>query len=147
MKRLRLPDISIRRLEPGDEPTLADLLRLFRPKEDVETVVLQSLLARADHVYLAAMLNRKPVAWAIAYIIPRFSHNELFLYEIDVAPPIRRQGVATALIGALQDWARARDIHELFVLTESENWPARGLYAGSGGTPANGSSEMYSWRL
>lgn len=147
MKRMSLPDLSIRQLAPGDEKILKDLMGQFRPKEEADLLVLQSLLSRPDHVYLAALLRQKPVGWAIGYILPRFTRNELYLYEIDVAVPIQRQGVATALIGALQDLARERDISEIFVVTEGENWPAKGLYAGSGGKPSAGPCTMYTWDL
>lgn len=143
----KIPDLSIRRLLPSDEGILQTLLGLFRTRERPEAGRLRSLLERHDMVIFAAFLRNQPIAWVIAYIIPRFSKDECFLYEIDVVVSLRRHGIATSLINALQDWANSQGIEEIFVLTEQDNGPAKGLYAGCGGKPALSPSLLFSWDL
>ncbi|MEZ0373363.1 MAG: GNAT family N-acetyltransferase [Candidatus Sericytochromatia bacterium] len=147
MTRLRIPDLSVRRLGPDDVEILQSLLKLFRPREHPSLERLEFLLEQRDQLYFAAMLRKQPVGWAAGYVLPRFTHDECFLYEIDVAVPVQRQGVATAMVGAIQDWARKRGIGEIFVVTDVGNESARGLYAGSGAKPAQTESILYTWNL
>ena len=47
--------------------------------------------------------------------------TEMFLYELGVDEPHRRQGVGTALVGALAALAAERGCYGMFVLTEADN--------------------------
>lgn len=147
MNRLRLPDLSVKRLGPDDVEMLQSLLTLFRPKEHPSLERLEMLLEQQDHLYFVALLRGQPVGWGIGYVLSRFQRDELFLYEVDVAPMVRRQGVATAIVGGIQDWALRRGISEIFVITEIDNESARGLYAGSGAQPDPIDSIVYTWDL
>lgn len=55
--------------------------------------------------------------------------TEMFLYELSVAPQARRAGVATALVDALIELARARGCYGMWVGTEHDNAAARATYA------------------
>jgi ribosomal protein S18 acetylase RimI-like enzyme len=57
----------------------------------------------------------------------------LFVYELDVAEAHRRLGIAVRLMSELAEIARARGIHDGFVLTEPDNDPANALYRSLGG--------------
>lgn len=147
MKHLQLTAFQIKRLEPDDAELLLQLLELFQPGLEPHPKRLQSLLERRDHVYLAASLGNRPVGWAVAYVLPRFSREECFLAEIDVKESQRRQGIATALINYLQDWCRQQNITQIFGLADTDKAPAIGLYAGSGGQPAEHHSQRFTWSL
>jgi GNAT superfamily N-acetyltransferase len=54
------------------------------------------------------------------------------LWDIRVAPENRRGGIGTALLGAVESWARARGCTELKVETQDINVPACRFYARSG---------------
>jgi ribosomal protein S18 acetylase RimI-like enzyme len=59
--------------------------------------------------------------------------TEMFLYELSVADDARRQGVGTALVGALADLARARGCYGMWVGTEPDNVAALATYRRAGG--------------
>jgi len=58
--------------------------------------------------------------------------TELFLDEIGTGDDWRRQGIASALIRKVFERADAEGIEEIWLGTEPDNLPARGLYEGFG---------------
>ena len=58
--------------------------------------------------------------------------TELFLDEIGTGDDWRRQGIARALIRELFKRADAEEIEEIWLGTETDNIPARGLYESFG---------------
>ena len=59
--------------------------------------------------------------------------TEMFLYELGVGEPHRRQGVASALVEALKELARQRGCYGMWVLCDEDNEAARKLYRKVGG--------------
>jgi len=55
-----------------------------------------------------------------------------FVYDIWVAPPVRRQGVASRLLERASDWCRARGYRKLKLEVAATNGGARALYASNG---------------
>lgn len=147
MTRIRLPDLTIKRLGPHDVEILEALLNLFKPKQRPTLERLEHLLGQPDALYFAALLRNQPVGWALAQIISRFTVDECFLYDIAVAPIARRQGIATAMVGSLQQFASQRGISEIYALTEAAKEDARGLFAGSGAHPDPRQKLIYRWDL
>jgi aminoglycoside 3-N-acetyltransferase I len=58
--------------------------------------------------------------------------TEMFLYELEVVPVARLQGVATALVKALAELARERGCYGMWVGTEADNAAALATYRGAG---------------
>jgi aminoglycoside 3-N-acetyltransferase I len=58
--------------------------------------------------------------------------TEMFLSELAVAPEARRRGVGTALVRALEDLARERGCHGMWVATEAQNAAALATYRRAG---------------
>jgi ribosomal protein S18 acetylase RimI-like enzyme len=71
---------------------------------------------------------------------------EMFLNELAVAPPHRRQGIGKALVTALHDLARERGCLAMWVLTDHDNPAARATYE-SAGSNSGTSHVMYDWPL
>jgi ribosomal protein S18 acetylase RimI-like enzyme len=119
--------VNVRRLGPGDEAVVERLAR-----DAAQT----ALLADERTIFVVAFDNAGgPMGFALAYELPRRHGNaaQLFLYEVDVAPACRRQGVATRLLLELSRVAEARGIREGFVLTNASNAGAMQLYESAGG--------------
>ena len=55
-----------------------------------------------------------------------------FVAEVGVRDAYQRQGIATRLCGLLRGVAKARGCEGIWVATEGDNAPARGLYAAMG---------------
>lgn len=70
---------------------------------------------------------------------------ELWVKEVAVAEPYRRQRVGSALLEALFERARDLGCSEAWVLTDATNEPARRLYGGLGGSESP--ALMYSFSL
>jgi aminoglycoside 3-N-acetyltransferase I len=117
---------DIRRLRPGDEAVVRQLAE-FTPRT--------ALLGDDRTIFLAAFQDDRPVGFAFGYELPRRHGNPsiLFVYELDVDPDCRRQGIATRLITELRRVAGSRGSTESFVLTDPENDAANALYAALGG--------------
>lgn len=86
-------------------------------------------------------VGAKPVGWAFAYE----EHGELFiaepqrrhgfLAEIFVMPEARGKGLGRALIGACEDWSRARGHQLLTIGVLARNARAIRAYEGAGYAP------------
>jgi aminoglycoside 3-N-acetyltransferase I len=65
-----------------------------------------------------------------AYELPKFEQerSEIYIYDLAVAVEHRRQGIATALIGAVQREAKRRDAWVVFVQADHGDGPAIALY-------------------
>jgi len=121
-----MTDVTVRRLGAGDEGVVA-LLAEREPRT--------ALLVDERTIYVAAFDGEEPVGFAFGYVLPR-RHGDaemLFVYEVDVDERYQRRGIATRLLRELERVARARGVHEAFVLADADNDPAAGLYRSLGG--------------
>jgi aminoglycoside 3-N-acetyltransferase I len=117
---------TVRRLGPGDE----DVVRTLAEREPQ-----LGLLEDEATIFLAAFQGTQPVGFVFGYELPRRhgAPSTLFIYELEVDPACRRQGIATRLMTELERIARSRGLTEGFVLTEPDNAPANILYESLGG--------------
>lgn len=98
---------------------------------------LRALLARDTFVAIVARdADRdgdRVVGGLAAYELPKFEQerSEFYIFDLAVASSHRRQGIATALIGALQDVAHARGGWVVFVQanTDEDDAAAIALYS------------------
>ena len=70
--------------------------------------------------------------------------TEMFLYELDVHPDHRNQGVGRALVRALADLAREHGCYGMWVLTDADNPAALAAYGAAGAGPPD-EQVMLSW--
>ena len=104
---------TIRRLGPGDE----EVVRMLADGE-----AQTALLADEATIFLAAFHDDEPVGFVFGYALPRRhgAPSILFVYELDVAEPHRRQGIAARLMHELAEIARVCGIEDGFVLTGTD---------------------------
>lgn len=86
------------------------------------------------------------MASGVRYVHPD-KPPELWINEVGVASSHHRRGIGKGLLDAL--FARARELGcgEAWVLTETDNAAARGLYAAAGGEEADPPPVMVTFRL
>ncbi|WP_336298459.1 AAC(3)-I family aminoglycoside N-acetyltransferase [Ramlibacter tataouinensis] len=91
---------------------------------------LQRLLARDTFIALGAFQGDTAVGALAAYVLPKFEQprSEVYIYDLAVAGPHRRQGIATALIRRLQREAAERGAWVIFVQADPGDDPAIALY-------------------
>jgi GNAT superfamily N-acetyltransferase len=125
--------VEVRVLRSGDEAVLA------RVAEDVFDNPIDPNLTRefpADprHHIAVALDDGVVVGFAsgLHYVHPD-KPAELWINEVGVAPPHRRQGVGGRLMAALLAYGRGLGCVNAWVLTDRDNEAAKALYAKSGG--------------
>lgn len=130
---------SIQVLGAGDTPTLRGMLRLFSEAfEDPDSYAskppgddyLADLLRSKTFVAVAALHQGQVVGGLAAYVLQKFEQerSELYIYDLAVAQPFRRQGVATSLIRRLQAVAASLGAHVIYVQADHGDDAAVALY-------------------
>lgn len=105
----------------------------------------ERFLADDRHHLLIAYLDGAPAGMVTGVEMTHPDKGtEMFLYELGVDEPFRRQGVGTALVCALARLARERGCYGMWVLTDTANPAARATYARAGGS-AEGEQVMFGW--
>lgn len=130
---------SIRLLGPGDAGVMRAMLAVFgNAFQEVATygavqpadAYLERLLASDTFMALAALKGGQVVGGVAAYVLHKFEQerSEIYIYDLAVAEPHRRQGIATAMIRELQELARSRAAHVIYVQADRGDDPAIALY-------------------
>jgi aminoglycoside 3-N-acetyltransferase I len=129
----------LHRLTIADVPLLRQLNALFGESFDDPTTYgaeppsddyLQSLLAKEHVIALVALIGKEVVGGLVAYELDKFerARREVYIYDLAVAEPYRRQGIATALIHRLRDIAAERGAWVIYVQADYVDPPAIALY-------------------
>lgn len=133
-------DITVRQLAAGDERLMDALLTVFGEAfDDVHAYgdrrprpgYMRELLGSDSFIALVALHGEQVVAGLAAYQLRKFEQerSEIYIYDLAVAAAHRRQGVATALIRALQRIGQARGAWVIFVQADPPDEPAIRLYS------------------
>lgn len=132
-----------RQLTRADVPLLKELLRVFGeafgervtyqdcvPSDDY----LGRLLGKPHFISIVAMSGSEVVGGLAAYELEKFEQDrrEIYIYDLAVAAPHRRRGIATGLIGELTRIASHRNAYVIFVQADLEDDPAIALYESLG---------------
>ena len=97
-----------------------DLMRLI-----LSDCLVASILSRSLRCMTAKSLAVSQPTSAIKFEQER---SEIYIYDLAVAAPHRRQGIATALIQELQKIAEVRGAYVIFVQADIGDEPAIALY-------------------
>ena len=102
-----------------------------------------------DDLFLVARWDGRPCGFLTAHRLQRFDRRraEVLLYEIGVDDRFRRRGVGAALIAEVKRWAREVGADEVWVLTNTGNAAAMGLYASTGGEEDVPGTTMFTYRI
>ena len=137
------PPFVIQRLAASDLDAFRDLLDMFgRAFDEPETysarqpqdAYLSSLLTSESFIALTAVDDETVIGGLAAYELRKFEQerSEIYIYDLAVDAPRRRQGVATALIEFLKSVAIARGAYVIFVQADVGDAAAIALYAKMG---------------
>ena len=130
---------EIIRLGPDDLAVMRALNRLFGEVfEDPSSfeaakpddAYLTRLLGKPNVIALVAREGEAVVGGLVAYQLEKFeqARSEVYIYDLAVAETHRRQGIATALIGALRPIARELGAWVIYVQADYGDDPAIALY-------------------
>jgi aminoglycoside 6'-N-acetyltransferase I len=95
-------------------------------------------LAGPRHHLVVALEDGQLVGFisAVHYVHPDKSRPQLWINEVAVAPPYRRQGIGRRLMERLLDRGRELGCRQAWLGTDRSNTAARRLYAAAGGLEA-----------
>ncbi len=138
---------EVRRLTSGDEP-LIECMQLTFYSDDWQQLNENFLGDPRNYLYYAYS-DGEIGGWLLGYrldrpdtLIPMF-----FLYEIEVLEQFQRHGLGSILLEAFKEAALAAGGDNYFVLTNSSNLPAMGLYASAGGVSHDSDVVMFDFDL
>ncbi len=135
---------SYKHLSDSDVHLLLKLLKVFgdafQEPETYQGAVpsyeyLQTLLGRRHFIVVVALDETgSAVGGLAAYELQKFEQerSEIYIYDLAVAGPHRRKGVATGLINKLKAIARERGAYVIFVQADPGDIPAIRLYESLG---------------
>jgi aminoglycoside 3-N-acetyltransferase I len=132
-------NLTIQQIEPDDITLMEALLTTFGEVfEEVETYsgnrpsadYLRQLLKNDYFIAIVALKAGEVVGGIAAYELKKFEQerSEIYIYDLAVAAPHRRQGIATALIHKLKEIAAERGAYVIFVQADLGDDPAIELY-------------------
>jgi aminoglycoside 3-N-acetyltransferase I len=100
---------------------------LAQPPDDA---YFQRVLGQAHVIALVALIDGEVVGGLVAYELDKLerARREVYIYDLAVAAPHRRQGIATGLIGRLREVARERGAWVVYVQADYGDDPAIALY-------------------
>jgi aminoglycoside 3-N-acetyltransferase I len=135
----RTPYFTVHHLVASDVRLLRGMLAMFGEAfQDQRTYTgkppgegyLRGLLEGEQFIALAALRGETVIGGLAAYVLEKFEQerSEIYIYDLAVAEPHRRRGVATALIGQLKSIAKARGAYVIFVQADLGDAPAIALY-------------------
>ena len=133
-------DAFIRQLTPDDVPLMEAMMTMFGEAfAEIDTYTghrpgkayLERLLRRDDFIALTALKTGAVAGGLVAYELCKFEQerSEIYIYDLAVAAPHRRNGIATALIERLKAMAAARGAYVIFVQADRGDAPAISLYS------------------
>jgi aminoglycoside 3-N-acetyltransferase I len=131
--------VTVHRLSPADLARLRALNSVFGEAfADPDTygaappsdAYLADLLAKPHVIALVALDDDAVVGGLVAYELEKFerARREIYIYDLAVAVPHRRRGVATALIRRLQAIAAQKGAWVVYVQADHGDEPAIALY-------------------
>jgi aminoglycoside 3-N-acetyltransferase I len=136
-------DYSYRQLTGRDLSSFKSLLQVFglafnEPSTYGDSIPTDDYLVRLldspTFIALAALSGDEVVGGLCAYVLEKFEQkrSEVYIYDLAVAEPHRRKGIATALINALKPIAKGKGAWVIFVQADTGDTPAIKLYESLG---------------
>jgi aminoglycoside 3-N-acetyltransferase I len=137
---MNAPALQIRRLTAADVSLMRALNGVFADAfDDVESyrrtppddAYLERILGKDHVIALVALKDTVVVAGLVAYELHKLeqARSEVYLYDLAVAGPHRRQGAASELIRQLRAIAHQRGAWVAFVQADHGDDPAIALYS------------------
>ncbi len=134
-------DIQLTRI---DDPDLA--ARAVRRIRGGDPTGAERFLEGAGNVAYAAMEGDDPVAWAYGFVLDRpDGARMMLLYEMEVRPAWRRQGIGRRLVEVFRREAVEAGCRTMWLITDIDNVEAQMFYQLEG-AKSEGARLQFAWR-
>lgn len=135
-----MTDVRIKRLAPGDLGILRQMNDLFADVFEMDDEYRRSppsdryllrLLSKDTFIALAAMRDDVLIGATTAYVLDKFEQqrSEIFIYDLAVSEPDRRQGVATQMLTELRYLATDIGAWVVIIQADDGDEPPTNLYS------------------
>jgi ribosomal protein S18 acetylase RimI-like enzyme len=129
--------MDVRALHSGDDAAVLAAGHLFDRGVDAASTA-RFLADPGHHLLVAYDDDERPVGFVSGVEMTHPDKGtEMFLYELGVDEPARRQGFGRTLVAALASLARERGCYGMFVFTDDDNAAARATYRSAGAGEAS----------
>lgn len=146
--------MNIQRLSPGQSTVWRDAVSSLVPPAERDHELISTREAERsledDRCYLlVAQEEDSPMGLLSAFRFPDVDcgGSLVYLYNIDVAPARRNQGIGRSLISELLRLCYADDVDVIWAGTESNNRAARAIFEATGARLDSESYTEYEWFL
>ena len=131
---------KIEQIKPDSMPVMRELIRCFAVVFDEHDTYLANqasdeylvkLLNDSTFIAVCATVDKSVVGGLVAYELKKFEQprSEIYIYDLAVTQPYRRQGIATALIDQVKKIALERQAWVVYVQADKGDEPATKLYS------------------
>jgi ribosomal protein S18 acetylase RimI-like enzyme len=129
-------DVALTRLGPGDAAAMARLAPEVLDAS-VDPDWLAGFLEDPGHIIIVARVD-EVVVGQLAAIIHHHPDRppDLYIDDLAVTPALRRQGIAQRLLDDAMVLGAQLGCAQAWIVTETDNAPARALYEGRNAEPA-----------
>ncbi len=126
-------ETAVHRLGADDVALATRLARDLAGAERVDPAHLAEMLTDPRSIVIAAQVQTEPVGYLVAYSFPSLGGERLaYLYDIEVALPYRRRGVARAMVSELLSLCRQAGVESIWVGSSLTNRAACELWRATG---------------
>jgi ribosomal protein S18 acetylase RimI-like enzyme len=137
--------MDLRWLDESDRAAVMAAGRLFDAPPTPQWT--DEFLGRPGHHLAIAYVDGQPAGFVSGVEMTHPDKGtEMFLYELGVDEPYRRQGIGKALVAALAQLARDRGCYGMWCLTDADNQAALGAYGATGAAP-HSTPVMLAWQF
>ena len=125
--------IKVRRVRP-DEGSVARFVASDFKSAGVSLKHASEFLTNPANYLIVAEADGRLAGFVLAYRLDRLDRpaGQLLVYEVDVAPDLRRRGIGTALMAFVRQIVAEEVLMEAFAVTEQANEAAVALYRRTG---------------
>jgi len=124
--------VEIGPLGIADEHAVLAARSLFDHEPDIDAT-RQFLVEPTHHLLVPYDPAGEPVGFVSGVEMTHPAKGtEMFLYELGVGEPARRQGIGRSLVEALAALAKERGCYDMWTGTDTDNVAARATYARAG---------------
>lgn len=143
-----MQNFTVRKLEASDTQIAWQLAKELQGDAPAKQEALFELLSDDRTIVLAAFENKVPVGYLVAYAFPSLSGGRhAYLYDIEVAPNMRRHGIGKRFVALLCDICKSKGVNSIWVGSSLTNEPACALWTRTGATRVSDQYVEFSYDL